>query len=242
MPPMRLPLFPLHTVQFPHLPLPLHIFEERYRAMTADLVAEDSPYGGMFVVSMITEGSEVGADAAVHDIGTICEIRSAERFADGRWMLICVGVARARLAPVEASTAPYRLVEATQLTDPIGDGAAQLVPGVQDALDAYLATVKRFAVRAASVGRMEPQEPIDVAASLDRMLKPIQLPDDPVAASYAIGGLLQIELSRKQLLLEIPDAASRLQAELHLLEREASLLDDGALPPVQASDIGFHPN
>ena len=239
---MRLPLFPLHTVQFPHLPLPLHIFEERYRAMTADLVAEDSPYGGMFVVSMITEGPEVGADAAVHDIGTICEVRSAERFADGRWMLICVGVARAQLAPVEAATAPYRLVEATQLTDPIGEGASQLMPGVQEALDAYLATVKRFAVRAASVGRMEPQEPIDVAASLDRMLKPIHLPDDPVAASYAIGGLLQIELSRKQLLLEIPDAASRLQAELHLLEREASLLDDGALPPVQPSDIGFHPN
>jgi uncharacterized protein len=68
------------------------------------------------------------------------------------------------------------------------------------------------------------------------------LPDDPVAASYAIGGLLQIELSRKQLLLEIPDAASRLQAELHLLQREASLLDDGALPPVQPSDIGYHPN
>jgi hypothetical protein len=116
------------------------------------------------------------------------------------------------------------------------------MPGVQEALDAYLATVKRFAVRAASVGRMEPQEPIDVASSLDRMLKPIHLPDDPVAASYAIGGLLQIELSRKQLLLEIPDAASRLQAELRLLEREASLLDDGALPPFQASDLGFHPN
>ncbi|MGH2383352.1 MAG: LON peptidase substrate-binding domain-containing protein, partial [Candidatus Limnocylindria bacterium] len=60
--------------------------------------------------------------------------------------------------------------------------------------------------------------------------------------SYAIGGLLQIELSRKQQLLELPDAATRLRAELVLLRRESSLLDDGALPPVQASDIGFHPN
>jgi hypothetical protein len=86
------------------------------------------------------------------------------------------------------------------------------------------------------------QEPTDVAASLDQVLKPIQLPDDPVAASYAIGGVLQIELSRKQHLLELPDAASRLRAELELLRREARLLDDGALPPVQPSDIGYDLN
>ena len=239
---MRLPLFPPHTVLFPPLPLPLHVFEERYRAMASDLMADGSRYAGRFIVSMITEGPEVGADATTHDIGTICEVRSAEQFADGRWMLIGVGVARARIGPAEASGRPYRLVEAAELGDPAGEGAATLLPAVQTALDGYLATVKRFVVRAASVGRNEPQEPTDVAASLDRMLKPIHLPDDPVAASYAVGGLLQIELSRKQHLLELPDAASRLRAELRLLEREARLLDDGAMPPVQPSDIGYHPN
>ena len=239
---MQLPLFPLHTVLFPHLPLPLHIFEERYRAMATDLMADGSPFAGRFVVSMITDGTEVAADASTHDIGTICEVRTAEQFPDGRWMLIGVGVARAQVVPVESANTPYRLVDATELDDPIGDDAAAQMPRVQQALDAYMATVKRFVVRAASVGRTESQEPNDVAASLDRMLKPIHLPDDPVAASYAIGGLLQIELSRKQHLLEIPDAASRLRAELHLLEREARLLDDGAMPPVQPSDIGYHPN
>ena len=239
---MQLPVFPLHTVLFPHLPLPLHIFEERYRAMAADLMADGSPYAGRFVVSMITDGPEGGADATIHDVGTICEVRTAEQFQDGRWMLIGVGVARANISPVEDASTPYRLVEATEIADPTGDGADALVPRVQKALDGYLATVKRFVVRAASVGRTEPQEPTDVAASLDRMLKPIHLPDDPVAASYAIGGVLQIELSRKQHLLEIPDAATRLRAELHLLQREARLLDDGAMPPVQPSDLGYHPN
>jgi uncharacterized protein len=239
---MKLPVFPLHTVLFPHLPLPLHIFEERYRVMAADLMADGSPYAGRFVVSMITEGSEVGTDAATHDVGTICEVRTAEQFADGRWALIGVGVVRAGIAAVERGSTPYRLVEASELGDPIGDDAAAMMPRAQEALDAYLTTVKRFVVRAASVGRTEPQEPSDVAASLDRMLKPIHLPDDPVAASYAIGGMLQIELSRKQHLLEIPDAASRLRAELHLLQREARLLDDGAMPPVQPSDIGYHSN
>lgn len=237
---MLLPYFPLHTVVFPHLPLPVHVFEERYRAMATDLMAEGSPYAGRFIVSMIVDGPEVGGDAATRPVGTICEVRSAERFPDGRWVLLAVGVGRARLGEIDRS-GPYAIVDVDPLDEPAGDGAEGLLAPAQVALDGYMATVKRFVVRAASV-RDESQESTDVAASLDMMLKPIQLPDDPVAASYAIGGLLQIELSRKQRLLELPDAAARLRAEVVLLRRESSLLDDGALPPVQASDIGYNPN
>src|SRR3989337_4403496 len=93
---MQLPYFPLHAVVFPYLPLPLNIFEERYRAMAEDLVADGSPYGGRFVASMITEGPEVGGEAATQPVGTICEVRSAERQPDGRWILLAVGVGRAR--------------------------------------------------------------------------------------------------------------------------------------------------
>ncbi len=238
---MQLPHFPLHTVVFPHLPLPIHVFEERYRAMATDVMADGSPYAGRFVISMITDGPEVGGEATTRSIGTICEVHSAERFPDGRWMLIAVGMARARLGTVDRS-GPYAIIEAEAMDDPVGTDAVALLPDAQRALDAYLATVKRFVVRAASVGSNEPQEPTAVAATLDKVLKPIQLPDDPVAASYAIGGVLQIELSRKQMLLELPDAAARLRAELELLRRESRLLDDGAMPPVQASDIGYHPN
>jgi uncharacterized protein len=237
---MQLPYFPLHTVVFPHLPLPIHVFEERYRAMADDLMADESPYAGRFVVSMIVDGPEVGGDAATRPIGTICEVRSAERFADGRWVLLAVGVGRARLGAVDRS-GHYALIELDPIEEPMGVEATSLLAPAQRALDAYMATVKRFVVRTASVGG-ESNETIDVAASLDNLLKPIQLPDDPVAASYAIGGLLQIELSRKQHLLELPDAATRLRAELQLLRQESRLLGDGALPPVQASDIGFHPN
>ena len=237
---MKLPHFPLHTVVFPHLPLPVHVFEERYRAMATDLTADDSPYAGRFVVSMITEGPEVGGIATTQPIGTVCEVRSAERFPDGRWVLLTVGVGRARLGEIDRSGA-YALVEVDLVDEPMGDGAEAMLGPAQRALDAYVATVKRFVVRAASVGN-ESLETSRVAASLDQMLKPIQLPDDPVAASYAIGGLIQIELSRKQHLLELPDAASRLRAELALLRRETRFLDDGALPPVQQADIGYHPN
>ena len=237
---MQLPHFPLHTVVFPHLPIPIHVFEERYRAMATDLMAEGSPYAGRFVVSLIVDGPEVGGGATTRTIGTICEVRSAERFPDGRWVLLAVGIGRAKLGQIDRS-GPYELVEAEPLDEPIGDGADALLAPAQRALDGYLATVKRFVVRTASVGG-EPQETTNVAASLDQVLKPIQLPDDPAAASYAIGGLLQIELSRKQHLLELPDAATRLRAEVELLRRESSFLDEDALPPVQSSELGYHPN
>ncbi len=237
---MRLPHFPLHTVLFPHLPLPLHVFEERYRSMVTDVMADGSPFGGRFVVSMITDGPEVGGDAESQGVATICEIHSAERFPDGRWLLLVVGVGRVRVTSLDRS-GPYGVVEAEPIDEPIGPDASALLPMVQAALDAYLLTVKRFVARSASVGD-ESHEGGDVAATLDEVLKPIRLPEDPVAASYAVGGMLQVELTRKQRLLEEPDAASRLRAELELLRREVRLLDDGAMPPVPPSELGYNPN
>ena len=245
--PMRLPYFPLHVVLFPHLPLPLHIFEERYRAMARDLLADGSPYSGRFVVSMLTEGHEVteglpaGAPAArTRRIGTIAEVRSAEQFDDGRWVLLTVGLSRAVLGEVDES-GPYATVEATVLPEIAGIGAERLLPEIQGALDLYLSSVKRFVAATASVVDT-PHETTDVAASLDAVLKPIQLPADPLAASYAVGGLLQVELTRKQQLLEMPDAATRLHAELDLLQRESRLLAKGALPPIAAGDLHYNPN
>ena len=245
--PMRLPYFPLHVVLFPHLPLPLHIFEERYRAMTRDILAKDSPFAARFVVSMITQGHEVAESARgnrrpaqTRRIGTIAEVRSAEQLEDGRWVLLCVGIARAVLGHVEEG-GEYALVHATPLPEVDGVDARRLVAEVQGALDLYLSCVKRFVVTAASSGPSS-QEITDVSASLDAVLKPIRLPHDPLAASYAVGGLLQVELTRKQQLLELPDAASRLRAELDLLRRESRLLADGALPPVAPADLRYNPN
>ena len=243
---MQLPHFPLHAVLFPHLPLPLHVFEERYRTMIRDVLSDGSPFAGRFVVSMITEGPEVGADPARQPVsarvGTVVEVRHAERFADGRWGLLAVGLARAAVESVERD-GPYPVAELEQLPEDQGDPAASaaLLPQIQVALDTYLETVKRYVATAASVGR-EPDEVGRMTGSLDEVLKPIRLPDDPLAASYAVGGMLQIELTRKQRLLELPDAASRLTVELQLLRREARLLADGAISPISSADLHYNPN
>lgn len=243
---MRFPSFPLHAVVFPHLPLPIHVFEKRYQAMVGDVMRTDSPWAGRFVVSLITEGSEVG-DGNGHTprtaaVGTIVEVRHAQRFADGRWALLTVGLARVALGPVEVP-GPYAVVEISELPEMVGDAqvAIELVPRVQAALDSYLTSVKRFVASAASVGR-DSHEITNVATTLDEMLKPIHLPDDPLAASYAVGGVLQIELTRKQRLLELPDAASRLGAELEILRREAHLVAEGEMPSVGTGDLTYNPN
>jgi Lon protease-like protein len=86
--------------------------------MARDVMADDSPYAGRFVVSMITEGPEVGGDAVTQPVGTICEVRSAEQFPDGRWLLLVVGVARARLGVVDRS-GPYAVVEVEPIDEPV---------------------------------------------------------------------------------------------------------------------------
>lgn len=237
---MRLPFFPLHTVLFPHLPLPIHCFEDRYRALASDVVADGSPYAGRFVVSMIMAGSDVGDDPAAEAVGTICEVRSAERFADGRWLLLVSGEQRARIEAVDRS-GPYAVATSRPMDDPAGAGAAELVAGVQRALDAYLASVKQFVIHGASVG-VHANEPGGMTASLDQILRPVVLPAEPVAASYAVAGILQVELSRKQRLLELPDAAGRIRAEIAMLHREIALLGDGDAPTAPASDFGYNPN
>lgn len=235
---MRLPLFPLHTVLFPHLPLPVNVFEERYRAMVRDLLADGSPYEGRFVVSLITAGSEVG-DSPAHlpvpqSVGTVAEIRHAQRTADGRWVLLTVGGPRVAIGQVNRDGA-YAVAEVTPLPEVVGappaPGVTGLMSGVQAALDGYLASVKRFAAAAASTDR-----------PMDDLLKPIRLPDDPLAASYAVASLVQVELVRKQRLLELPDAVSRLQAVQALLLREARLLNEGSLPPIAAGNLHYNPN
>ena len=55
----RLPLFPLNAVLFPGVTTPLHVFEERYRELVRDLLAEDDPKKRLFGVTAIVPPSAV---------------------------------------------------------------------------------------------------------------------------------------------------------------------------------------
>src|SRR5882672_7382750 len=87
---MILPLFPLNTVLFPGMSLPLHIFEERYRQMINACISQNAPFG----VVLIESGREVGSPATPHAIGTSAHIAGVERMADGRLHIEVVGQQR----------------------------------------------------------------------------------------------------------------------------------------------------
>ena len=95
-----MPLFPLRTVLFPGMPLPLRIFEERYKVMIRELL--DS--GGEFGVLLIREGNEVGGGARPYDVGTLARIEESAETEGGRYVIEARGTRRFRLRRVSEET------------------------------------------------------------------------------------------------------------------------------------------
>ncbi|MBV9821678.1 MAG: LON peptidase substrate-binding domain-containing protein [Actinobacteria bacterium] len=192
----RLPLFPLGTVLYPGLMLPLHIFEPRYRALVADLAPDGAP-GGVFGVVAIRAGHEVGVDAlpALHPIGCATRIRDVETLPDGRFDLVTSGTRRFRLHEVDPAGA-YLVGEVEWLPDEPGEASPALCATVGRAYRAYR------------------EQLLNVAGQVPRTTGP--MPDDPVVLSYLVAAAM---------LLEAPDAAERLRAALRLLHRERGILD-----------------
>src|SRR6476660_3378912 len=81
---MKIPLFPLDLVLFPGVPLPLHIFEQRYREMIAECMASSAPFG---IVRAQRDGlTVIGCTARI--------VRVLHKYPDGRSDILTQGVDR----------------------------------------------------------------------------------------------------------------------------------------------------
>jgi Lon protease-like protein len=112
---MIVPLFPLpNAVLFPKTPMPLYIFEERYRTMVRDVVAGE----GEIVIALMREGREFkqAGISAIHSIACLGKIETCEELEDGKYNIVVVGVSRVRLKRIVQNT-PYRLVEVELMED-----------------------------------------------------------------------------------------------------------------------------
>ena len=116
----ELPMFPLGTVLFPHMVLPLHIFEPRYRDLVADVLAGDGEFG----VVLISRGHEVGGGELRTDVGTIAKVLQAEELDDGRWIVVAVGTGRFRVERWLPDD-PYPRAEVVDLTEEQSEGAQE---------------------------------------------------------------------------------------------------------------------
>ena len=214
-----MPLFPLGTVLFPGLVLPLHIFEERYRQLVRDLL--DGPEPQEFGVIAIRKGRETGVDgvSALHEIGCTARLRQVTQHDDGRFELVTVGTQRFRLLGLDHSQ-PYLRGEIDLLTEETGDEAAAAL-----AMEAVRRTFREYLDALATRGAARINVP--------------ELPEEPVLLSYLVAASMIVELSDRQVLLAEPDAAGRLAAERALLTKETRIMR--TLTSTPATDLRSSP-
>ena len=106
----RVPLFPLSgAILFPRSQLPLHIFEERYRAMVQDAMAGP---GRIAMIQPMLVLSEVEGDDAkapsLYQVGCVGELVGVEELDDGRFNIMLLGSQRFRLIAEAEGGTPYR--------------------------------------------------------------------------------------------------------------------------------------
>jgi Lon protease-like protein len=240
---MEIPLFPLHTVLCPGIVLPLHIFEERYRAMTRRCLDTGEPFG----VVLIRDGREVGTEAVatLAGVGAFAEIREAGRYPDGRYDLLAAATGRFAIEAVDARREPFLVAEVTPLEDEVGDEpraerlAATAIRRFVRYLDLMRArdgeTVEALDIRVEI--EAGPDEPPRLGATREAIpterdgepaptpdRNDLVIPDDPTVLSYLLSGIVQVELPRRQELLEAETTVERLEGLIALLEREVTLL------------------
>lgn len=197
---MDLPLFPLKTVLFPGGALPLHIFEERYKQMIGDCIADNSPFG----VVLIKSGQEVGGASEPYPVGTTARITRVQHLDDGGMNLIAVGRERFR---IDAVTQRYPFmraqVEILQETDIDSPSTANQAGEVATLYTDYY----RLALNLT-----------------DQWQRRISIPSAPDSLADFVASHIDAGTQLKQQLLETLSVGDRLTAEQKMLSEANDLL------------------
>ena len=193
-------MFPLGTVLFPSLFLPLHIFEPRYRQLARHCMDGDREFG----VVLIERGSEVGGDDVRTSVGTVARILDASELDDGRWVLGTVGTRRIRVTRWLPDD-PYPRADVEDWDD--------AMPG-PDAADGYRNVMAKL--RRVLALKAELAEPAADAT--------IELSDDPGLGSFQVGAVAPIGPADQQRVLMAEGPDQRLQLLELLLSEESDYL------------------
>jgi Lon protease-like protein len=199
MPGQWLPLFPLNVVLFPHMPLPLHVFEPRYRQMIADCLEEGHSFG----VVAIREGIETGA-AVPFDVGTLAKIVRIDRLEDSRMNLLVTGASRFAILET-ASDRPYLR------------GRIRIIPEAGDDPESTAALTERTAMTFREYSNL-------LRELVGQRPDEAEPPTEPELLSYLIAAALNLQVPEKQKLLAAGRTDERLKVELNLLRKEIVLL------------------
>ena len=187
--PVKIPLFPLHTVLYPGGPLPLRIYEPRYLDMISDCLKRDAPFG----VLLIRSGSEIGS-ATTYQVGTLAKIIDWYQGSDGLLGVTAIGGQR------------FHLMSAKRQPDGLSIGEIQLLEHESRHLlpEEYKPLARILAGVLDDLGRLY--------ESLDRQY------DDAGWVGYRFAEILPISPEQKQSCLEADDAIERLQLMRKVLD------------------------
>lgn len=217
-----LPMFPLNTVVFPGLTVPLRVFEDRYRALVHHLLRIEDPAERVFGSVAIREGYEVGDHGAqsLYRVGCRLQLTEVESHEDGTFDVVAIGRDKIALSGLETSGAfPAGHVE--DIDDPD-------VPVDQDLLDRARAT---FTAYRATLSQLR-GDPFSGA-----------LPRDPAYLSWTLAALAPLPLAERQSLLEAADASDRLVLVTEMLREELRAMNViPSLPATEVARTAWSPN
>jgi len=214
----RLPLFPLPLVLFPGVPLPLHIFEPRYRQMLADCLEGDRKFGIVFRPEEVEE-----RDLPPGHVGCVARIDKTETLLDGRSNIVVVGVERFALTRLVATPRLYHIGEVQRYDDAPEPG------------DALAPMAERVRTLFARVGR--------AARTLADDSDPVpELPSDAGLLSFAVASLIDLDAPARQRLLVSRSALGRLREIEALLGRAVEPIELRAAVHVRAKMNGHGPH
>ncbi len=198
----KIPLFPLNTVLFPKVSIPLHVFEDRYKRMIRHCIDTKSPFG----VVLIRMGSEVGDSAIPYDVGTTGNIINVNKIEDGRLFIIAIGDKIFRI---------NKLIEDKSFLQANVDFLIDDEP--QDIHKSVLLELRELL-----------KNNYRLASGLKgEFVSNINIPEDLVDLSYfAPPCLLAVENIELQRLLEESSAKRRLAKSITLLKKNETVLKD----------------
>lgn len=239
-----IPLFPLGTVLFPGMLLPLRIFEPRYRRLMEWLLNRPGGTAREFGVVAIRQGWEVGADGvgALYPIGCTATVRRADLLDDGSYDIVTIGADRFRLESVDTNSQPYVQAQVERLPHELGGadhhtlgGADHMTIGGAEEVTVLARSVltlyRDYLGALAATALVEIPADGQLAGLLD------ELPHDPLLLGSLVAATSPLELGDQQSLLAEPDGISRLRAELRLLKREATMFARLRAVPVPLAQL-----
>ncbi len=202
----ELPLFPLPLVLYPGVPLPLHIFEPRYRQLLRDVRAGN----GLFGVSYFDPSESDFAAPPVGHVGCVAELVETQEQEDGRANILTLGVVRYHIEEYVERGDPYLVGRPTFFEDEAED---------ETMLRRDARQVSALFMRIARAMR---------AINDDRASLP-ELPDsDPERLSFLVAAALEMDADAKLELLELRSTSERLRRIRELLAQAATSYEERA--------------